>query len=136
MTDRRIITYARVLFAIYVICVLVLCLMNFKQHPDVPEFFLGIPADKCAHFLMFFPFPILFRLSLNFEGAGYRKKMISAFAILAAGCIFAAMTEYLQGLTPYRTTEILDFAADSAGMSLSTIAVLLFDIYKRKNEQR
>lgn len=134
MTDRQIIKYARILFAIYVICVLVLCLKHFKQLPDVPTFFLGIPTDKWAHFLMFLPFPVLSRFSLDFKGAKYRKKVLSAFAILAAGCLFAALTEYLQGLTPYRTTEILDFVADSAGMGLSTISVLIFDLIHR-NEQ-
>lgn len=134
MTNGQKLIIARTLFVIYVICVLVLCLKHLKQLPDVPASFWGIPSDKWAHFLMFLPFPVLSRFSLDFEGAEYRKKFFSAFAILAAGCAFAALTEYLQGLTPYRQTEILDFTADVIGMSLSTIAVLIFDLIHR-NEQ-
>ena len=131
MTNERKLTITRTLFVIYIICVLVLCLKHLKQLPDVPASFWGIPSDKWAHFLMFLPFPVLLRFSLDFEGAKYRKKLFSAFAILAAGCAFAALTEYLQGLTPYRQTEILDFVADVIGMSLATIAVLTFDLTHR-----
>ncbi len=134
MTNGQKLKIARTLFVIYVICVLFLCLKHLKQLPDVPASFWGIPSDKWAHFLMFLPFPVLSRFSLDSEEIKHSRKILRAFAILVAGCAFAALTEYLQGLTPYRQTEILDFAADVIGMSLATIAVLIFDLIHR-NEQ-
>lgn len=130
LTTKR----ARALLLVYLVCVLGLCLWHFQQMPSDPMFFLGIPADKYAHFLMFLPFPVLCRLSLDFKDGKKRRRVISAVTVLAAGCIFAAATEYLQGLLPYRTAEKWDFLADVFGMALSTAIILVHDL-RTENEK-
>ena len=54
------------LFVLYVAAVLFCCFVRFESLPEVGRSFLGIPADKAAHFLMFLPWPALF--SLAFPG--------------------------------------------------------------------
>ena len=53
---RRQLVIARVLFAMYLVAVAVLCFGKFDSSQDVPKSLWGIPTDKVVHFLMFFRF--------------------------------------------------------------------------------
>lgn len=106
------------LFLIYIAAVLCLCLLDLSDKtPVLPKFFLGIPMDKVAHFLMFFAYPATGWLMLT-----YNKKirMRSGFffpMLLITGLLFAAFTEMAQGLlTSYRQPDSLDFLADAIGI--------------------
>ena len=57
MTRKQLIL-ARIVFAVYILAVLVLCFGKFESTEDVPMDLWGIPTDKVVHFLMFFPFPL------------------------------------------------------------------------------
>ena len=46
-------------FCIYLAAVFFLCLMKPDDLPQTELMLFGLPADKVAHFLMFFPFPVL-----------------------------------------------------------------------------
>ena len=56
-----------VVFLVYVAIVAWLCFGNFKPGPDIPRSIWGIPIDKCLHFVMFLPFPILGTLAFDFR---------------------------------------------------------------------
>ena len=56
-----------VVFLIYLAAVAWLCFGNFKPGPDIPRSLWGIPIDKCFHFVMFLPFPILGTLAFDFR---------------------------------------------------------------------
>ena len=64
MTPRQL-KYARILFAVYLAAVLVLCFGKFPSSEDVPKYLWGIPTDKIVHFLMFLPFPVLAYLAFD-----------------------------------------------------------------------
>ncbi len=81
LDTRRI---SRIMFLLYIAAVGVLCLMKTDSLPKIPAVWLGIPADKIAHFCMFMPFPAL----------AYRSYDINDFyadmAGLAAGAVLTA----------------------------------------------
>lgn len=125
----------RLLMVLYIASVAVLCFAKFDSLPDVEKFIFGIPTDKIVHFCMFFPFPIL----CYFVKDKHRKTIASAFVffvmIASFGCIFAGITEIIQGTLPYRSEDILDFGADCLSICLSSVIVLIaYLLYVRKNK--
>ena len=127
-------TFFKILTFIYVVVVGYLCFTNFESLPTAPGKFLGLPADKVVHFVMFFPFPLLVYLSFPME----KKKFWSIFGLLilifAIGCVMAGITEYVQGKLPYRTMDIMDLRADMHGMMLATLICFLIWIFSKKHE--
>ena len=117
-----------ILFCIYVIAVILLCVIKTDDIPELPRYLLGIPFDKIAHFIMFLPFIILGYASLMPSEKGIWKRLAVLGILLAFGCAFAFSTEKLQAMTGYRSYDILDMAADSIGLlggSIITIAYIL-----------
>ena len=100
----------RILLVLYLISILVLCFANLSSLPDVSNTIFGIEIDKVAHFLMFLPFPALFFLS--FEG----KAAALIGAGILAGLSVAGTTEWVQGFLTYRSMDLADFFADTAGL--------------------
>ena len=92
------------------ISILVLCFANLSSLPDVSNTIFGIEIDKIAHFLMFLPFPALFFLS--FEG----KAAALIGAGVLAGLSVAGTTEWVQSFLTYRSMDLADFFADTAGL--------------------
>lgn len=120
---------------LYLAAVAYLCFANFNRISEFQKFFLGIPTDKIVHFIMFMPFPILLFFSLK----GSTNSILAAFAtiivILSVGCIFAGLTEVIQGSLPYRTQDIGDFKADCLGMLVSSVLLFAFDIYTIRHKK-
>lgn len=100
----------RILLVLYLISILVLCFANLSSLPDVSNTIFGIEIDKVAHFLMFLPFPALFFLS--FEG----KAAALIGAGVLAGLSVAGTTEWVQSFLIYRSMDLADFFADTAGL--------------------
>ncbi len=100
----------RILLVLYLISILVLCFANLSSLPDVSNTIFGIEIDKVAHFLMFLPFPALFYLS--FEG----KAVALLGAGILAGLSVAGTTEWVQSFLTYRSMDLADFYADTAGL--------------------
>ena len=100
----------RILLVLYMISILVLCFANLSSLPDVSNTIFGIEIDKIAHFLMFLPFPALFFLS--FEG----KAAALIGAGVLAGLSVAGTTEWVQSFLTYRSMDLADFFADTAGL--------------------
>ena len=127
---RRQLTWARILFGLYLVAVAVLCFGKFDSAQDVPKALWGIPMDKIVHFLMFFPFPILGCLALGgHPGKPGKAVLRTGFAFLA-GCAFAAGTEWVQAHLPYRSGDPADFGADALALLLSSTLVLILVLAK------
>ena len=121
-----------VLFCIYIIAVIALCVIKTDDLPELPKYFLGIPFDKIAHFIMFFPFIILGYASFMPTEKGIWRKITVLGIILLVGCVFAFSTEKIQAMTAYRSYEILDMAADSTGLLIGTLLTLTYIVKTNK----
>lgn len=112
-----------ILFILYLLFVVYLCFGHVSVGDDLPDAFLSIPIDKCVHFCMFLPFPILCTIAVS----GKKPWRALSFSIIA-GIAVATSLELLQGmLTDYRSTDIWDLVANLAAIvtgSLLTAAVL------------
>lgn len=126
-------TGIRILFALYLITVLILCFAPFESAPDVPELIWGIPMDKWVHFLMFTPFPVLAYLAFDQYEKTPRQGLGFVAAIYLTGIFLAFATEWGQAhFTETRVGDPLDFAANSIGLTLGSLAVLWIHLRKRK----
>lgn len=126
---KRRITYTAVsaLFAAYIVAVLCLTLLDLSDKtPELPKYFLGIPMDKIAHFLMYFAYPITGWLMLNYnKNIKIGQKHLFACLIIS-GLAFAAFTETAQGLfTTYRESDPLDFIANIIGIFTGSLTIWL-----------
>ncbi|MBQ9398277.1 MAG: VanZ family protein [Bacteroidales bacterium] len=117
------------LFLAYLALVAWLCFGNFKPSPDIPRSVWGIPIDKCIHFLMFLPFPILGTLAFDFR-SWWRALAVS---MLMANVV-AFLFERLQSvLTSHRITDAKDLNANLLGITLGLlIAIVIGLICKKK----
>ena len=121
---------ALILFCIYIVAVILLCIIRTDNIPELPKFLFGIPLDKVTHFIMFLPFPIL----------GYTAfypavpSIWREFAILGLLCIlglgFAVSTEQLQALTDYRSCELTDLVADFTGI-FTGVSTIIIEILRK-----
>lgn len=126
------------MFCIYIAAVMYLCLMKPEDMPQTEMYIFGIPADKVAHFLMFLPFPIL-AYKMLWKG---ERKLWADISILAGsmavGIGMAFLTEHLQALTQYRTSDINDVYADMKGLGVGgliiTANILIKTIRTRNNK--
>lgn len=121
-TKRHISTIA---LCIYMVTVCILCFFRPANLPDREMQFLGIGLDKIVHFIMFSPFPVLVYFSL------FPK---AKFIIFLVGCVFALCTEYIQGLTEYRSFERGDLIADILGLSFGSTLTLIHSILKTRKD--
>jgi len=121
---------------LYIAAVAYLCFSNLEKVQDAPKTFLGLPTDKIVHFAMFLPLPVLaaFAMDRKFESVG--ETVAFFFTACSLSCIFAGLTEIIQGMLPYRSEDIADFATDCAAICLSGVGILIYDIvqiFKSKN---
>lgn len=120
---------SRILFFIYLAAVVTLCLMKPDSFPELPSsLWFGIPADKIAHFCMFFPFPVLAWFSTRGIRLRLWPSVIAIIVFAAVGSAFAYGTELMQSLTDYRTYDIADFRADIAGLAAGAAVTLAYII--------
>lgn len=119
---------ARILFLVYLAAIAFLCFMHADKIPDMQKTFLGIPADKVAHFLMFLPFPILVFLAYDHVTNKVWSSVLFAVLTFAVGAAIAWGTEYIQGMLPYRSRDVADFRADLLALGISTLGVFITDL--------
>lgn len=123
----------QIIFYLYVAGVLFLCFGHFDNTPSLPTSFLGIPSDKIAHFLMFFPFPILAFLAFDQFTETVKSTLLFTGVTFLVGLGLAFLTEWGQAhLTEYRSGEPLDLAADVLALFLSSVLVAIIDITKQQ----
>lgn len=119
-------------FCIYIGAILYLCLTKPDNLPQTELLIFGLPADKVAHFTMFLPFPILIYLIFFDRSQNKWKDMLILAAALAMGTGAAFGTEYLQGLTQYRSSDIQDAFADMKGLSTGALIVIIHILLRKR----
>lgn len=123
----------RVAFYLYLIALAVLCFGNFSNLPSVSKTILGIPTDKVAHFVMFFPFPILAFLAYDKFTGTVRNVIVFAVITFLAGCLLAGATEIGQAyLTEYRSGDPTDFVADLIALFTGSVTATWIDLRRLK----
>lgn len=129
----RLYSIFRILLLVYMAGVAYLCFGNFNDLPDIQKSLLGIPLDKVVHFGMFFPAPLIGFFAFNKEPLSPGRSSISLLCICSVACIFAGLTEIIQGTLPYRSEDIRDFEADCLAIVIATVLVFIinFCLYKK-----
>ncbi len=112
-------------FVIYLAAVIYLCLMKPDNLPQTELYLFGLPLDKVAHFLMFLPFPALAYMMLWEKDRKTWAELLILLSCLAVGVGLAFLTEHLQAMTQYRSSDIKDIYADMTGLGIGCIVVLI-----------
>lgn len=129
---RRQLVIARILFAMYLVAVAVLCFGKFESSQDMPRELWGIPTDKVVHFLMFFPFPALAYLAFDRYKGNRSSSFLWAGVAFLAGCAYAAVTELIQSRLSYRSGDPVDFQADFLALTACSVFILIIILLKHK----
>ena len=129
---RRQLVISRILSAAYIITVAILCFGKFSASEEVPMDLWGIPTDKIVHFLMFFPLPVLAYLAFDRYRGKRRPALFWTVVAFLGGCAFAAFTEWIQTMLPYRTGDPADFKADVLALVASSVVILAIILLKHK----
>ena len=115
-------------FLLYVAAVAWLCFGSFSPSPDMPREILSIPVDKCVHFLMFMPFPVLGTLAFR-EHSWWRTL---CWMTLIAN-IIATLFESLQTrINPERFTDPKDLNANLLGITTGLLLMALIGLFSNK----
>lgn len=130
MTTKTILS--RILFFLYLAAIAFLCFMKPDGLPEMDRTIFGLPTDKVAHFLMFAPFPVLAYLAYDHVTNKFWSAALFAVLTLLVGAGVALLTEYIQGLLPYRSKDMADFRADMLALGISTLAVFIIDVCNLK----
>jgi len=118
----------RIMMVAYIAAICFLCFGNFSTPGfDVPQTFFGIPADKAVHFAMYVPFVPLFYFSFSPK----KRSPIVLVAGFLSALAFGAFIELIQGMTDYRSKDILDFVADGIGTFLGLIIAVMVVFLKK-----
>ena len=127
----------RILLVVYLAAVAYLCFASQGGLPKFDDWPFKIPADKVVHFLMFLPWPILASLSVMPDRNRASVRMVVTLLIITLiGCALAGTTEWVQGLLPYRSRDIMDFIADSLGLMTGALLFAAFYPFLRKSGTR
>jgi VanZ family protein len=118
----------RILLVIYLAGVAYLCFGHFGNLPDIQKTLFGIPMDKVVHFCMFFPAPLIGFFAFTDKPSSPGKALVSLICICSFSCIFAGLTEIVQGTLPYRSEDIRDFEADCLAIGIATVLTFLINL--------
>ena len=129
---RRQLLIARILFALYLIAVAVLCFGKFESSQDVPLELWGLPMDKVVHFLMFFPLPALAYLAFDRYKGNRSSSFLWTGVTFLGGCAYAAFTELVQSRLSYRSGDPADFKADFLALAACSVIILVIILLKHK----
>ena len=131
MTRKQLIS-ARIVFAAYIVAVLVLCFGQFSGAENVPKELWGIPTDKIVHFLMFFPLPALAYLAFDRYKGNRSSSFLWTGVTFLGGCAYAAATELVQSRLSYRSGDPADFKADFLALAACSVFILIIILLKHK----
>ena len=116
------------LFAAYLAAIAYLCFSSGQTDLKLPEDLFGLPIDKCVHFLMFLPFPILGTLAFNFR-SWWRALSVTTLLAIAIAFTF----EHLQSiLTETRITDPKDLNANILGIASGLLIMVLIGLFSKK----
>ena len=118
-----------VLFVAYVLGVAWLCFTDSQSEMEFPDSLWDIPIDKCVHFLMFLPFPVLGTLAFDFR-SWWRCLCIMTFVALVIAFVF----EHLQSIiTTTRVTDPADLNANVLGISTGLFVMMVWGLIRKRN---
>ena len=117
-----------VLFLAYVGAVAYLCFGTFETNPRIPRTILNIPVDKVVHSLMFFPFPILGTLALDYR-SWWRSLCVSVFAANIVAFIFDNLQSHIN---PSRVTDPADLNANLLGITFGLMLAVIIGLLRKK----
>jgi len=139
MNTRKLIW--RILLLVYLAVVIFLCFWNFQPDDSIPRTLWGLEVDKLVHAVMFIPFvPLCFMstptswLRRKYESGSTvsARTLLALLIITLIGAAVAGLIELGQGLTTYRTRDMLDFRADLAGISFGLALTAIHCIFTKK----
>lgn len=87
------------------------------------KYFSSLPfeIDKAVHFCLFAPLPLLTYLSSAFMKMKFKLLFTSLFSFL-----LAFFTEIVQSFLPYRSYDLYDLVADTLGIGVCLLAIIIF----------
>lgn len=121
------------IFCLYIAAVAYLCFARPDDMPQLPQLWLGLPADKVGHFLMFTPFPLLGYLTFEVKEMSVGRKLFLIAILIVFGAGMALGTEYIQARLEYRSAENSNLLADVIGLITGGIFTLIY-IFLRKGK--
>jgi len=103
------------------------------EFPHLPRTLGGIlPLDKVLHFSGYFGLGFL--LAWVFIGSA-KPRLRTLAGILLIALIYAAMDELTQDLVETRSSDVMDWLADSAGAAAGLLAYVLWNVRKRRRDE-
>ena len=131
MLGRRLILLS--IFCLYIVAVAYLCFAKPDDIPQLPQLWLGLPADKVGHFLMFMPFPLLGYLAFEVKEMSVGRKLFLTAILIVFGIGMAIGTEYIQAQLEYRSSDSNDLLADGIGLVTGGIFTSIY-LFARKGK--
>ena len=119
------------IFCLYIAAVAYLCFARPDDMPQLPQLWLGLPADKVGHFLMFMPFPLLGYLTFEVKGMSVGRKLFLIAILIVFGAGMALGTEYVQARLEYRSSENSDLLADGIGLITGGIFTFIYILIRK-----
>ncbi len=117
------------LFVLYLLGVAYLCFSDGKTSLELPTSLWGIPIDKCVHFAMFLPFPILGTIAFHFN-SWWRTLCLT---VLMANVIAFAFELLQSRITDNRTTDPADLNANILGISVGLLVMIVVGLLRKKS---
>lgn len=117
-----------ILMICYISLVFFCCLHKFggSDSIDLGKYFLGIRLDRYIHFTMFFPYPFVAWIFINYTKRQELLKRYTYSLIIISGLVFASAAEASQEVfTTFRDTDPFDLTANITGIFTATLIVYL-----------
>lgn len=115
-------------FLIYFAVLAWLYFATFESDSALPPALLGIPLDKCVHFLMFLPFPVLGTIAFC-KDSWWRTL---CWSTVAANIIAFVFESQQHNINPYRYTQAEDLNANLLGITTGLLIMALIGIFTKK----
>ena len=118
-----------ILFFVYLAIVAWICFSDGETRLELPQDLWSIPFDKCVHFLMFLPFPILGTVAFDFKNL-WRTLSVTTLAAL----VFAFAFELLQStINESRVTDPADLNANILGVTAGLLIVVVAGFIRKRD---
>ena len=116
----------RILFLLYCFAIILLTVLPIDGESSSLNntYFVTIRLDYLLHSLVFLPFLPLATYSISIT-SGNLKPTIRIPLLIIIGILFAIITEVIQHFLPYRTFNINDLIANTLGVLLGFLPILL-----------
>ncbi len=117
------------LMLLYIALVFFLCLYDFDSKTimvDLNQYLFSVRLDRYIHFLMFFPYPFIAWLFLNYNKHNIVYRQYTFSFIIISGLLLASLAEASQEMfTIYRDTDPFDFASNLSGILVATMVLYI-----------